>query len=121
MLDNGANIDAKTSDGWTALHSATYWGQTEIVSYLIRRGACVNARTNGQQTPLHIAAAAPNGSRDVLQLLLMNDLTDVGARNQLGETARVIAERSSQHHKLFSITDEAINALQIRTKTSPSH
>lgn len=112
MLNYGANIDAQTSDGWTPLHSAVYWGQTDVVSMLISRGASVNIRTSGRQTPLHLAAAAPNGgNRDVIQLLLMNNFTDLQARNQLNETAREIAERSSKHRDLFIIADDAVNIL----------
>ena len=112
LLDRGANIDARTSDGWTALHSAVYWGQVEVVSKLIQRGASINAQTNGKQTPLHLAAAAPNGgSSNLLQLLLINEFVDTSAVNQLGETAQVIADRCSRHHRLFSIADEAVNSL----------
>ena len=120
LLDHGAVIDARTDDGWTALHSATYWSQTEVVSRLIRRGASVNAQTNSQQTPLHLAAAAPNGGNaDVLQILLMNQLTDVRAVNKLGETARDIARRSCRFHKLFDITDDAFNVLRLTARTMP--
>ena len=100
------------------MHSAVYWGQTEVVAILIRRGTSINARTNGQQTPLHLAAAAPNGgSGEVLQLLLMNEFIDIQAVNKLGETARVIAERSSRHRKLFDIANEAMNVLPNKLET----
>jgi ankyrin repeat protein len=112
LLDNGASLDVGSVDGWTPLHSASYWGQTEVVAALIHHGAFLNAQTNGGQTPLHLAAAAPNGgSLGVIQLLLMNEFVDTTIRNQVGETAQDIAKRSSQHHKLFDIADDAVNIL----------
>ena len=111
-MDRGAAISAKTADGWTALHSATYWGQAEVMSTLIARGADVNSRTAGSQTPLHLAASAPNGGNaKALQILLLNEFVDVNAVNKVGETARVIAERSSRYHRMFEIAADNVNIL----------
>lgn len=112
LLDCGAPVDAKTADGWTPLHSATYWGQAEVMSKLISRGADVNSRTAGSQTPLHLAASSPNGGNlKALQILLLNEFVDVNAVNKLGETPRTIAERSSKYHRLFEIAADNVNNL----------
>ena len=111
-MDHGAAISAKTADGWTALHSATYWGQAEVMTKLIARGADVNSRTAGSQTPLHLAASAPNGGNPkALQILLLNEFVDVNAVNKVGETPRTIAERSSKYHKMFEIAADNVNVL----------
>lgn len=112
LLDRGAPIDAKTADGWTALHSATYWGQAEVMTQLIRRGADVNSRTAGSQTPLHLAASAPNGGNPkALQTLLLNESVDVNAVNKVGETPQTIAKRSCKYHRLFEIAEDNVNVL----------
>jgi len=124
LLDCGAPIDAKTADGWTPLHSATYWGQAEVMSKLISRGADVNARTAGSQTPLHLAASSPNGGNaKALQILLLNEFVDVNAVNTVGETPRTIAERRSKYHQLFEIADDNMNNLHANSSaihTSPA-
>jgi len=113
LLDRGAAVDAKTADGWAPLHSATYWGQAEVMTTLIRRGADVNSRTAGSQTPLHLAASAPNGGNPkALQILLLNEFVDVTAVNKLGETAQTMAERSSKYHRMFDIAADSVNILR---------
>lgn len=77
---------AYSSDGWTPLHLACFFGQPEIVEVLIARGAGVNARsrTPMQNMPLHAAAAGRN--REAVRLLLEHG-ADVNARQHGGWTA----------------------------------
>ena len=49
LLDRGADVNARDSDGWTPLHSP---GSPEVAALLLKRGADVNARDNGGYTPL---------------------------------------------------------------------
>jgi len=79
---------------------------------LIARGADVNSRTAGSQTPLHVAASAPNGGNlKALQILLLNEFVDVNAINKVGETARTVAERSSRYHQMFETVADNVNVL----------
>ena len=79
---------------------------------LIARGADINSPTAGGQTPLHLAASAPNGGNPkALQILLLNEFVDVNAVNKVGETARMVAERSSKYRQLFEIAAENVNVL----------
>ena len=43
-LDNGANVNAKDADGWTALHQSALYGRKEVVELLITKGANINAK-----------------------------------------------------------------------------
>lgn len=54
LLDMGAPVNANY--GWTALHYAASTGQTEMVRFLIQKGAEVNARTERGVTPLYMAS-----------------------------------------------------------------
>lgn len=109
MLAKGANVNAVTNDGWTALHSSCFWGQIEITDLLLRWKSCdVNAKTTGLQTPLHLAAQNSN-SLPLFQLLLMHPNINPSGANQIGERAADIAARNIKYYDLFIISDDSIN------------
>ncbi|MFB3896336.1 MAG: ankyrin repeat domain-containing protein [bacterium] len=56
LLARGANVNAKTNTGYTALMAAGMRGQTEVAKALIAKGAEVNARTDTGLTPLMLPA-----------------------------------------------------------------
>ncbi|MEO8126154.1 MAG: ankyrin repeat domain-containing protein [Bryobacteraceae bacterium] len=81
-----ALVNKHREDGWTALHLAAYYGQTETVAMLLAHGADVNIRSTNamENTPLHAAVA---GRRfEVVQVLLENGI-DVNAAQHGGWTA----------------------------------
>ena len=51
-----ADINSIDSNGWTALHHASYNGDIKSVDQLIEAGANFNAFSNQFKTPLHFAA-----------------------------------------------------------------
>ncbi|HEY7299602.1 MAG TPA: ankyrin repeat domain-containing protein [Xanthobacteraceae bacterium] len=53
----GVDVNAVGQYGWTALHAATYQGITDVMSYLISKGADVNQMDVFGQTPLSISLA----------------------------------------------------------------
>jgi ankyrin repeat protein len=55
LIENGADIEAKTSYNWTALMVAAYKGHTKICKLLIEKGANVGARDNLKRTARMIA------------------------------------------------------------------
>jgi ankyrin repeat protein len=84
------DLDAKTiashsPDGFTPLHLAAFFGQTEIVKVLLDRGADFEALTGNAMKlrPLHSAAAG--GSIDAAKLLLEKG-ADPNARQHGGFT-----------------------------------
>jgi ankyrin repeat protein len=70
---------AYSSDGFTALHLAAYFGATEAISALIQGGANIEARTTNflDNMPLHAAAA---GGRIEACRLLLRHGADPNAR-----------------------------------------
>ena len=92
LLDRGADPNATTSTGATALMWAV--PNVEKVRLLIARGADVNARsTNLGRTPLLIAASYPS-SVEVLRLLLAKG-ADLRAKDRNGEHALGFAARTA--------------------------
>jgi len=83
-LDAGAELDAQDPDlHSTALTTAAFMGETEVVRLLIAAGADVNARNGDKGTALH--AAAFFGHPDIVKLLLDHG-ADVNIRNVHDET-----------------------------------
>ncbi len=68
LIAAGADIDAVTPSGCTALHYAARNGDVRTVGLLLAYGANANARTTSGQTPLHFAAG--RGVAEVVRLLL---------------------------------------------------
>lgn len=130
----GAEVRAKTSDGWEPLHCAARWGKAGAVWLLLDRGADVNSRTAGGQTPAHLAATLPGGGatgesgelsgagadaararkrsdtdgRRVLKILLCSPGYDTMVVNDQNERAVAVASRSSGNDDLFRLGDPCL-------------
>ncbi len=63
-------LEAHSSDGWTPLHLAAFFGHADLATALLDHGARIDARSTNamQNTPLHAAAAG--GHVDLVILLL---------------------------------------------------
>lgn len=81
-----ALLQAHSTDGWTPLHLAAFFGHADLATALLDRGAQIDARSTNamQNTPLHAAAA---GGHVALVQLLAKRGADVNARQQGGWTA----------------------------------
>ncbi len=79
-------LNAHSTDGWTPLHLAAFFGHSDLANALIDRGADINApSTNAMKnTPLHAAAA---GANTPLVKLLLERGADPNARQEGGWTA----------------------------------
>jgi ankyrin repeat protein len=101
---DGALVQARDSDGSTALHCAVWKGHQAIVAYLLSAGAAVNAHNNNGHwgtTPLHAAAHANQAA--IAQMLI-----DHGA----DEKARDLDGRTPLHHTTFHKANAAAKVLQ---------
>jgi len=68
LIENGAEIDAQSKNGFTPLMTAVARGQDEAVVLLVRRGADILAKTPSGITPLRIAEEhGLNNLRDFLR------------------------------------------------------
>lgn len=79
-------LEAQSTDGWTPLHLAAFFGRKETALALIERGAEVDSRSTNsmKNTPLHAAAA---GRQAELVDLLLDRGADVNATQTGGWTA----------------------------------
>jgi ankyrin repeat protein len=70
IAGNRSLASGLSSDGWTPLHLAAFFGHKETAQALLNKGALVDARSANamQNTPLHAAASARKS--DVAKMLL---------------------------------------------------
>jgi len=76
-LDVGADVEACTESGDTALHAAATRRLDDVIGLLAERGATLDVRNEAGQTPLGLALTGPQG---------------LGARYSSGDTSSTTAE-----------------------------
>jgi ankyrin repeat protein len=90
LLDRGAQLNRK---GWTPLHYAASGPEPKVVSFLLDRGAEIEARSPNGTTPLMMAARY--GAYDAAERLLARG-ADPRARNDLGLSAADFARQGGR-------------------------
>jgi len=88
-LDDGADIEAKDNNGWTALILASNEGNKEIVELLLDRGADVET-TIKDSLVTALIIAIDRGHKEIKKLLLENG-ADIEAKKNNGWTALISA------------------------------
>lgn len=89
LIENGAAVNGRDQNGWTALHRAAFKGRVDVARALIEKGIDANAKDEEGYTALH--CAVESGQADVIELLLKKG-ADVEARTNKGVTALQIAQ-----------------------------
>jgi ankyrin repeat protein len=67
LLNEGADIDARSDNGMTPLILASWRGHTKVVELLLREGADVDATTNKGTTALRLATE--RGHKEIIRML----------------------------------------------------
>jgi ankyrin repeat protein len=93
LIEKGVDPNITNNHSMTPLHYAAASGNIEMVTFLLAKGAHVNAKGTRAHdwTPLH--SAALKGHFSVVELLLKHD-AEVNAETQEGETPMGAAMRS---------------------------
>lgn len=88
LLIEGADINMRDNDGWTALMSAARDNHLDVIQHLLTAGADIHVRDHDGETALMLAARW--GHFEVVQQLL-NAGADIHIRNQYGNTALMLS------------------------------
>ena len=86
LLDHGAEVNSRNSDGQTLLHLSCEDGHVEVTRLLLRHGADVTAVDKHLHTPLHVAALASH-SKCVAVLLRYRPDIQMKMKGNTGFTA----------------------------------
>lgn len=104
LTEKGVDVHTADKDGITPLHLAAKNGQIEMVKFLIKRGANVNAQSAvNKLTPLHCAAVRKN-NKEIIEILIKKG-------------ANVNALDESKNTPLHSASAEGHNSCQEVIKT----
>jgi hypothetical protein len=107
LLNKGANIDARSNDGWTALIDAIDMNHVAAAKVLIERGANVNLAAQTGWTAL--MASAVKGHADLAAMLIAHG-ADVNAKAFQGTanpTTALSAARSMHHADVVKVLEQA--------------
>lgn len=68
LIDFKADLNIRTDGGWSVLHESVYFQNVDCIEELLKNGACVNASSAENVSPLYVAATV--GSLPVVKILL---------------------------------------------------
>ncbi|KAE8992354.1 hypothetical protein PR001_g20963 [Phytophthora rubi] len=114
LVEKGAAVNSRISDGRTALFLAAEGGYLEIVRLLLDNNAAVNVADDDNQTPL--MKAAYGGHDETVRLLLDNN-ADVGVANSSGFTAIDIAQRNCRYDVWVTLQERETTQASSATTT----
>ena len=106
LLENGADINHKTSHGATPLHKAAEYGQNDAVKKLIDNGADIDAMDNKGRTPLYLSIE----SKEIeTAIFIINHGADVNLANKKGLTPLIWASLEGQTDVVNSLISKGAN------------
>ncbi|XP_058882470.1 ankyrin-3-like isoform X34 [Acipenser ruthenus] len=123
--DHNADVESKmvvnrtTESGFTPLHIAAHYGNINVATLLLNRGAAVDFTARNDITPLHVASKRGNGN--MLKLLLERG-SKIDARTKDGLTPLHCGARSGHEQVVEMLLDRGAPILS-KTKNglSPLH
>jgi ankyrin repeat protein len=121
LLDRGgAEVGARSGDGWTPLHLAGFFGRREAADLLLARGASVSAVSGGPERnqPLHAALAGACDAAIVRALVAHG--ADVNAIAATGVTPlHIAASRGNDELVRFLVSEGARTDARLEDGKTP--
>ncbi|XP_067311756.1 ankyrin-3 isoform X5 [Pseudorasbora parva] len=123
--DHNADVESKmmvnrtTESGFTPLHIAAHYGNINVATLLLNRGAAVDFMARNDITPLHVAAKRGNGN---MVKLLLDRGSKIDAKTKDGLTPLHCGARSGHEQVVEMLLDRGAPILS-KTKNglSPLH
>ncbi|CAF0796615.1 unnamed protein product [Adineta steineri] len=114
VKNNYVNIDGTQQNAcpkYNSLMLSAYRGQTEIVTYLLEKGANIDERTPRSHETA-VGCAAIEGHLDIVKLLCSAGAS-TNLRNHIDETPLILALKSDRLHITEYLIDITINELSV--------
>lgn len=119
LSGNPALLASYSSDGWTPLHLAAFFGHKDLAEFLVDRGADVHARSANTMCNFPLHAAVAGRHTEVASLLLAHG-ADVDGRQVSGYTAlHSAAANGDESTILLLLAHEAKRDLQNEEGKTP--
>ncbi|KAF6232153.1 hypothetical protein HO173_009536 [Letharia columbiana] len=106
LLENGADLEAKDSNGQTLLAVRVQYENLETVQYLLERGADLEAKDRRGQTPLSVAVQ--KGTRETVNLLL-EEGADLETKDNHAQTPLMVAVQKGSPQTVNLLLEEGAN------------
>ena len=96
LFESGIDVNFIDKDGFSSLHHATIMGDSEIMSFLVKKGADVNCKSRSGYTPLLWGLCANILERDIQKHLdalefLIKHGADINATTNDGKSSLIVA------------------------------
>ena len=101
LVESGANLNGRATEGFTALHLSAAHGRTENIRLLLRKGADVNVLSDKGWTPLLLATK--RGQIGAVQVLRCAGALD--GRNKDGQSPLDLAKERDDLYGVLSKPD----------------
>ena len=99
-------VDVSDGDGWTALHCASWFNQTDVIKHLLHEGADVNRQTRyTKDTPLHLAVQT---NKTEAARILIESGADVNLINNKNKTPLDLADKGSEVERLLMQAQQSV-------------
>uniref|UniRef100_A0A0B7BJ50 ZU5 domain-containing protein n=1 Tax=Arion vulgaris TaxID=1028688 RepID=A0A0B7BJ50_9EUPU len=120
LLQNEQNsLELQTKSGFTPLHIAAHYGNTNVATLLIQRNADVNFRAKNNITPLHVCSRW--GKLNMVNLLLDNNAT-IDEKTRDGLTPLHCASRSGHESVVDTLLERgAPHSAKTKNGLTPLH
>ncbi len=115
LVAAGADVNAKTTSGWTILHKMAGNGRTEAFKFLVSKGADIEAVANNGLTVLHRAIDGPTAELILEKAPHLINQKDKQGRTPLYEVARL--SKSDEAVKILVSKGADVNAVNDYTNT----
>ncbi|GFO13412.1 ankyrin [Plakobranchus ocellatus] len=117
LLLNNFDVNAKTSEGWTGLHLASYKGHVDIVTILLNYDANIDMQDKKGFTALMYACQ--EGHENTVKVLLKHKARDdIIALDWVGSTAHLCAASNCNWEVCKLLENPHHNPNQVGTNTS---
>jgi ankyrin repeat protein len=112
LLDHGANLEARTSQGYTPLQCAAMAENRDMFMFLLERGANIDVETARGETILHITRPVDEDCLDILKVALRCGLDARAISSQGWEPLhQAVSVGTGASDLAFDTTAEYINLL----------